>query len=198
VIDATIFDYGAGNLHSLAKALANAGVRVSIESDPIAALKSDVLVLPGVGNFALAAARIGDAREEMRAAILNGHPTLGICLGMQLLLENSEEGPGAGLGVIQGSVRRLESTRVPQIGWNTIEHDDETLKKSRLATAYYANSFVCRPTLDSAITAWSTHETDRFPAVIRQTRAIGVQFHPEKSSSAGLRFVAAALEELTQ
>jgi glutamine amidotransferase len=196
VIEATIFDYGAGNLHSLAKALGFAGARVVIEPDPIAALASDVLVLPGVGNFGVAARQIGPAREQMRTAILDGHPTLGICLGMQLLLDESDEGPGAGLGVIPGSVRRLESKRVPQIGWNTIEHTDGTLAASGLVTAYYANSFVCRPNCESAATAWSTHENDRFPAVIRGARAIGVQFHPEKSSTAGLRFVAAALEEL--
>jgi glutamine amidotransferase len=198
VIEATIFDYGAGNLHSLRKALSSAGARVSIESDPMAALDSDVLVLPGVGNFAVAAEKIRDAREEMRAAILNGHPTLGICLGMQLLLDQSEEGIGEGLGVIPGSVRRLDSKRVPQIGWNTIEHDDRTLTVSGLETAYYANSFVCRPTLDDATTAWSTHEDDRFPAVIRRARAIGVQFHPEKSSTAGLRFIAVTIEELVR
>ena len=198
MIEATIFDYGAGNLHSLRKALSSAGARVSIESDPMAALDSDVLVLPGVGNFAVAAEKIRDAREEMRAAILNGHPTLGICLGMQLLLDQSEEGIGEGLGVIPGSVRRLDSKRVPQIGWNTIEHDDRTLTVSGLETAYYANSFVCRPTLDDATTAWSTHEDDRFPAVIRRARAIGVQFHPEKSSTAGLRFIAATIEELVR
>ena len=88
--------------------------------------------------------------------------------------------------------------RVPQIGWNTIEHDDRTLTVSGLETAYYANSFVCRPTLDDATTAWSTHEDDRFPAVIRRARAIGVQFHPEKSSTAGLRFIAATIEELVR
>ena len=198
MIEATIFDYGAGNLHSLGKALGCAGARVSIASDPKAALEADVLILPGVGNFRSAAERIGDAREEMRAAILNGHPTLGICLGMQLLLDESEEGAGAGLGVIPGSVRRLDAKRVPQIGWNTIEHDDAMLASSGLETAYYANSFVCRPTLDDATTAWSTHENDRFPAVIRRARAIGVQFHPEKSSTAGLRFIAAALAELAR
>jgi imidazole glycerol-phosphate synthase subunit HisH len=194
---ATIFDYGAGNLHSLSKALMRAGARVSIESDPLVALESDVLVLPGVGNFASAAARLAPAKAAMRDAIAGGHPTLGVCLGMQLLFESSEESPGRGLGVISGSVQRLAAARVPQIGWNTIEHSvDSPLAQCGLDIAYYANSFVCRPADESSVVAWSAHEADRFPAVLRSGRTIGVQFHPEKSSAAGLRFIAAALLEI--
>jgi len=198
MIRATIFDYGAGNLHSLSKALTHAEALVSIESDPLAALESDVLVLPGVGNFVSAAARLASATVTMRDAIIGGHPTLGICLGMQLLFESSEEGPGRGLGVVPGSVRRLEAARVPQIGWNSIEHTAESpLAQCGLDVAYYANSFVCRPSDESSVIAWSAHESDRFPAVVRFRRTIGVQFHPEKSSTAGLRFIAGALAEIT-
>ena len=195
---ATIFDYGAGNLHSLSKALTHAGALVSIASDPLAALESDVLVLPGVGNFVSAAARLAPATRTMRDAIMGGHPTLGICLGMQLLFESSEEGTGDGLGVVPGSVRRLDAARVPQIGWNSIEHSSESpLAQCGLDVAYYANSFVCRPSDESMVIAWSAHESDRFPAVLRLRRTIGVQFHPEKSSTAGLRFIAGALAEIT-
>ena len=142
MIRATIFDYGAGNLHSLSKALTHAGAVVSIASDPLTALESDVLVLPGVGNFVSAAARLAPATVTMRDAISGGHPTLGICLGMQLLFESSEEGPGDGLGVLPGSVRRLQAARVPQIGWNAIEHAAESpLAQCGLDVAYYANSF---------------------------------------------------------
>ena len=195
---ATIFDYGAGNLHSLAKALALAGAAVSVDTDPLAALESDVLVLPGVGNFALAAEKLSTARTTLRDAILAGHPTLGICLGMQLLFDSSEEGPGEGLAVIPGTVRKLESNRVPQIGWNAIEFCGERRADYALAMGYYANSFVCRPDSDDTVIAWSTHERDRFPAVVRTARALGVQFHPEKSSTSGLRFISAALEEIFQ
>jgi glutamine amidotransferase len=195
---ATIFDYGAGNLHSLSKALTHAGARVSIESDPFAALESDVLVLPGVGNFMSAAERLAPVALTMRDAIMGGHPTLGICLGMQLLFESSEEGPGDGLRVVPGSVRRLDAARVPQIGWNAIEHSSESpLAQVGLDVAYYANSFVCRPSDESSVIAWSSHESDRFPAVLRIARTIGVQFHPEKSSTSGLRFIAGALAEIT-
>jgi len=195
---ATIFDYGAGNLHSLSKALTHAGALVSIASDPFAALEADVLVLPGVGNFVSAAERLAPVALTMRDAIMGGHPTLGICLGMQLLFESSEEGPGDGLGAVPGLVRRLDAARVPQIGWNAIEHWSESpLAQCGLDVAYYANSFVCRPSDESSVIAWSTHESDRFPAVLRLRRTIGVQFHPEKSSTAGLRFIAGALAEIT-
>ena len=195
---ATIFDYGAGNLHSLSKALTHSGASVSIESDPFAALESDVLVLPGVGNFMSAAERLAPVALTMRDAIMGGHPTLGICLGMQLLFESSEEGPGEGLRVVPGSVRRLDAARVPQIGWNAVEHSSESpLAQVGLDVAYYANSFVCRPSDESSVIAWSSHESDRFPAVLRIARTIGVQFHPEKSSTSGLRFLAGALAEIT-
>ena len=194
----TIFDYGAGNLHSLAKAVSVPGVEVAVETDPARAVDTDLLVLPGVGAFAAAAERLAPGRDAMRGAIDRGLPVLGICLGMQLLFDASDEGEGAGLGVIPGRVTRLRARRVPQIGWNAIEDaTDPLLAASGLDTAYYANSFVCRPTHDDAVVAWSTHEGDRFPAAVRTGRAFGVQFHPEKSSRAGLALVRAVVTEAT-
>jgi glutamine amidotransferase len=192
----TIFDYGAGNLHSLAKAIEGAGVEVRIEEDPIRATETDALVLPGVGAFGAAAGRMAPGREAMREAILGGLPTLGICLGMQLLFDGSEEGAGAGLGVIAGRVSRLAAERVPQIGWNVLESaDDPLFDAAPLSIAYYANSFVCRPTDSSGVIAWSEHESDRYPAAVRAGTAVGVQFHPEKSSAAGVRWLHAFLDE---
>lgn len=192
-----VFDYGAGNLHSLVKAVEGAGAAVVVETDPARAAASDALVLPGVGAFAAAAERLAPGRAAMRAAIERGLPTLGICLGMQLLLDGSEEGPGAGLGVVPGVVTRLRAARVPQIGWNALDDArDPLLAASSLGIAYYANSFVCRPADEGAVTAWSTHEGDRFPAALRAGSAVGVQFHPEKSSGAGLAFVRAWVDEL--
>lgn len=195
----TIFDYGAGNLHSLAKALSADDVQVAVVSDPGAALETDVLVLPGVGNFSLAATRTASARDEMRRAIIAGLPTLGVCLGMQLLFDESDEGPGRGLGVVAGRVTSLQARRSPQIGWNTIDDArDPLFDAAPLSTAYYANGFVCRPQDSRSVIAWSTHEADRFPAAVRVGRALGVQFHPEKSSAAGVRFLRAFLEEARQ
>lgn len=192
----TLFDYGAGNLHSLAKALGGPGREVRVEPDPHAALATDLLVLPGVGAWGPAAVRLGDARDAMRAAILGGLPTIGICLGMQLLFESSAEGPGAGLGVFAGRVERLQATRLPQIGWNALEAvQDGALTASGLRMAYYANSFACRAADPSVVTAWSTHETDRFAAAVRRGACVGLQFHPEKSSAPGLRLLDALLRE---
>ena len=192
----TIFDYGAGNLHSLAKALEEADVDVRVEMDPARAVETDALVLPGVGAFGAAVARLAPGRAEMRRAIMEGLPTIGICLGMQLFFDSSDEGGGSGLGVIPGRVSRIDAVRVPQIGWNSIDGaHDPLFTTAPLPIAYYANSFVCRPTDDASVIAWSEHEGDRFPAAVRVGSAIGVQFHPEKSSSAGVRFLHAFLDE---
>jgi glutamine amidotransferase len=193
---ATIFDYGAGNIHSLAKAIEAAGATVVVEPDPRRAVDTDVLVLPGVGAFGAAAERLAPGRHAMRDALANGLPCLGICLGMQLFLDGSEEGaPNAGgLGVIPGQVTRLRARHVPQIGWNSIDQGvDPLLEAAPLAYAYYANSYVCRPADDSVVRAWSTHDDDRFAAVVRKGNTVGVQFHPEKSSAPGLRFLRAFL-----
>ncbi len=195
-----IFDYGAGNLHSLIKTLERPGVEVRIETDPAAAVEGDALVLPGVGAFPAATQALGDAgRHIMQNAIRNGLPTLGICLGMQVLFERSEEGGGSGLGIFAGRVDRLHAARIPQIGWNQLEIGaarDPLLDASELRVAYFANSFVCRAENPSVVAAWSTHEQDRFPAMVRVDRCTGVQFHPEKSSTAGVSFVHAWLREV--
>ena len=186
----TVFDYGAGNLHSLVKSLCGDGREVTLVSNPALAVDTDVLVLPGVGAFAPAAAAMAAAHDTMKSALQAGLPCLGVCLGMQLLFESSDEGEGEGLAIFSGRVERLQAKHVPQIGWNDIEDVTDTLfARSDLRTAYYANSFVCRPVDSSVVTAWSTHDGDRFPAAVRSGNVVGVQFHPEKSSAAGVRFV---------
>jgi glutamine amidotransferase len=192
----TIFDYGAGNLHSLAKAVAKPGVEVHLDADPVRALDTDVLILPGVGAFGAAAARLAPGRKAMRSALDGGLPCLGICLGMQLLFDESEEGTGTGLGFVAGTVTRVRARRSPHIGWNTIETArDPLFEAAPLPMAYFANSYVCRPEPEADVLAWTTHETDRFAAAIRQGNTVGVQFHPEKSSDPGVRFVHSFLDE---
>ena len=193
----TLFDYGAGNLHSLAKALETPGATVRAETDPRRALDTDLLVLPGVGAFAAAAERLAPGRDAMRDALRDGLPCIGICLGMQLLLDGSEEGGGAGLGVVPGRVERLRARRVPQIGWNALEDArDARLADAGLEVAYYANSYVCRPADEAVVTAWSTHEGDRYAAALRVGNTTGVQFHPEKSSAAGVAFLRAVAADV--
>lgn len=193
----TIFDYGAGNMHSLRKAIASYGADVVVEPDPRRAIETDVLVLPGVGAFGLAAERLGPGRDVMRDALRQGLPCLGICLGMQLLFDESDEATpnAAGLGIFRGRVTRLRARRVPQIGWNAVDTvEDHLIGGAALPYAYYANSYVCRPLDAAVIRAWSTHEDDRFAAVVRAGRVVGVQFHPEKSSAPGLRLLHAFLD----
>ena len=182
----TIFDYGAGNIHSLTKALdIGDDVEIRLQSDPRRALDTDALVLPGVGAFSNAAERLAPGAHEMRDAILAGLPTLCICLGMQLLFQHSEEGPGTGLGVLRGNVRMLKARQIPQIGWNEVESFDEAIPEM----AYFANSYVCEPIDEDCIVAYTTHESDRFVSAVAVANTVGVQFHPEKSSTAGVRFV---------
>ena len=189
----TVFDYGAGNLHSLVKAIEAGGGVVHVETDPRRAVRAtDALILPGVGAFAPAAKRLAPGREAMGEALLSGLPALGICLGMQLLFNGSDEGQGRGLGVVEGQVTKLHATQIPQIGWNRLDDiTDPLLVASGLEVAYYANSFVCRPTAEHLpfVSAWSEHDGDRFPASVRRGNIIGTQFHPEKSSAPGVTFV---------
>lgn len=197
----TVFDYGAGNLHSLVKALEAPGTVIHVETDPKRAVEAtDALILPGVGAFAPAAEQIKPALSEVREALSRGLPCLGICLGMQLLFESSDEGEGEGIAAFAGSVKRLDARRVPHIGWNSLELGDEPdvlFAQSQLQLAWFANSFVSRPTATSstAVIAWTEHEADRFPSAVRAGRVVGVQFHPEKSSGEGVQFVRAFLNE---
>ena len=196
-MNVALFDYGAGNLHSLVKALERGGAGVAVTADWDEALDRDALVLPGVGAFGAAVRALGDAGPRIRSALEAGLPCLGICLGMQLLFDRSEEGEGRGIGLLPGRVRRLSSRRVPQMGWNDVETADDVLfRGARPLIAYYANSYVCEPEDPGASIAWSTYDGERFVAGVRRGAVWGVQFHPEKSSSEGLRVVENFLGEV--
>lgn len=189
-MNVAILDYGAGNLHSLAKGLSRAGAEVTIETEIDRVLSRDAMILPGVGAFSVAAEFLAPERERIRSALLEGFPCLGICLGMQLLFEGSDEGGGTGIGFFKGHVRRLRSRRVPQIGWNDLEdRSGDLFAASSLQTAYFANSFVCEPQDAGSVRAWATHESDRFVASVASHNVVGVQFHPEKSSDRGIGFI---------
>lgn len=190
-----LVDYGVGNLHSLAKALEDGGARVSVTRDWDDALRADALVLPGVGAFSAAVEALPADPGAIREALHAGLPCLGICLGMQLLFDASDEGEGRGIGIVPGRVRRLRSAVVPQMGWNDVEAGPDPLfAATSPLVAYYANSFVCEPVDPAAVIGWSVHESERFAAAVRRGRTWGVQFHPEKSSTAGRRLVRNFLE----
>jgi glutamine amidotransferase len=202
-----LFDYGAGNLHSLAKGLEVGGARVSITPNWDEALAGEALVLPGVGSFGAAVRALDGHADRVREALLGGLPCLGICLGMQLLFEGSEEGEGRGIGLLEGKVRRLQARIVPQMGWNDVETSDDPLfaglhdpevrepdadhagGHAPGLTAYYANSFICEAADPEAVIARSTYEEETYAAAVRRGRTWAVQFHPEKSSTPGLHLL---------
>jgi imidazole glycerol-phosphate synthase subunit HisH len=212
-----IFDYGAGNLHSLLKAIEGRERSVSVDTDIRSSLKADILILPGVGAFGAAVAAMGGAQEYVRSALADGKPCLGICLGMQMLFDASEETPGAdmGIGLIPGQVTRLLTPKVPHMGWNEVEWVgggeraaggvqreahlvDYALRQSQMRSAYFANAYVCDPEDNSPVLAWTTHQDARFASVVRTANTVGVQFHPEKSSVAGRSFINGVIDELLQ
>jgi imidazole glycerol-phosphate synthase subunit HisH len=191
-----IFDYGAGNLHSLVKAIQGDARCISVDTDIRSALGADVLILPGVGAFGAAIAALDGHQEYVRSALADGKPCLGVCLGMQMLFDESEESPGSagGIGLISGRVTRLTTRKVPHIGWNEIAWID----RGTLGTAYFANAYVCEPEDVKPVIAWTTHQDARFASVVRTANTVGVQFHPEKSSAAGRTFINDVIDEVVQ
>lgn len=186
-----LFDYGAGNLHSLGKALEGTGADVAVTEDWDAALGRDALVLPGVGAFGAAARALPDDRTRLREALAGGLPCLGICLGMQLFFHASEESEGDGIGLVPGTVQLLDAPIVPQMGWNDIDTGNDPIFDGVDAlVGYYANSYVCVPDDPGDEIAWSEYDGRRFAAGVRRANTWGMQFHPEKSSDKGRRIVA--------
>jgi imidazole glycerol-phosphate synthase subunit HisH len=172
-----VCDYGAGNVRSVGLALERLGAHVETTADAEAVASADLAVLPGVGSArsAMAALRWAglDAALRDRAAV--GRPTLGICLGLQLALERSEEDGGVeGLALLPGVARRITGERVPRIGWAPVEPDS--------GPYYFAHSFAAET---PAATAWS----EGWVAEARAGSFLGVQFHPEKSGAAGARYL---------
>ncbi len=185
-----LFDYGAGNLHSLAKALEASGANVLTTSDWTEALDVDGLVLPGVGAFGQAAKALPADRARLLDTLARGYPCLGICLGMQLFFDSSEESFGAGIGIVPGRVERMDAEIVPHMGWNDVDiTDDPVFDGVGSLVAYYANSYICVPANEASAIAWSTCDSGPFTAAVRVANTWGVQFHPEKSSIDGRRII---------
>jgi glutamine amidotransferase len=190
-----IVNYGMGNLRSVEKAFEHVGANVEISGDPDRLAGFDGLVLPGVGAFPRAMARITerglDAMIRERAEA--GCPILGVCLGMQLLFSSSTELGGAeGLGLLDGDVVALEvdGLKLPHIGWAALEIERGSALTDGIepgTTFYFVHSFVARPTEPELL--GSAAYGGRFAAVAGRDRVFGAQFHPEKSSAAGLRML---------
>ena len=189
MLEITLVDYGVGNMHSIQKALEGAGARVRPTNDHSLILGSSCLVLPGVGACGAVMRDLAPIRERLRGHLASGIPALGVCVGMQILFERSEEGECGCIGLIRGEVRRLRHPRLPHIGWNTVEMGDDPLFAGIAAEShfYYVHSFAGFPRDVAALA--TTEYGERFPAAIRVGNVYGVQFHPEKSSSQGLTLI---------
>ena len=176
-----------GNLRNVRRACEEAGAPARISSSPDAVAGADALILPGVGAFGEAVRRIDEVglRVPILAHVNAGKPLLGICLGMQLLFDASEESPGArGLGVLGGSVRRLgDGVKIPHIGWNDVIPSVANPLVQESAVYYFVHSFAAEVVPETvALTGYG----GEFSAAVRKGNVYGVQFHPEKSQSAGL------------
>jgi glutamine amidotransferase len=188
-----ILDYGMGNLRSVEKALERVGAQSTITADAARARDADGLILPGVGAFAPAIERTRElGLDRLVAERLDaGVPVLGICLGYQLLFESSTELGGAdGLGLIAGAVTELDAPelKVPHIGWEPVrwERDSELVDGIADATPFYfVHGFTPRPAAEADVLGTAEHG-ERFACAIARPPLYGVQFHPEKSSAAGL------------
>lgn len=185
-----IIDYGLGNLQSVKKALEIYYPKIIISDDKSLISEAQALVLPGVGAF-------GDAVSELENRSLyqflkeqiKNKRTLGICLGMQLMFEESEESPGvSGLGLLPGKVKKLtpsQSIRVPHTGWNRINPENEPYFSG---FAYFNHTYYCEPASKDIILAWTLHG-QRIPAIVSKGTILAVQFHPEKSKELGAQIL---------
>ncbi|MBI3615225.1 MAG: imidazole glycerol phosphate synthase subunit HisH [Candidatus Omnitrophica bacterium] len=193
-----IIDYGMGNLASVAKALEFLGVRARITSDPKTVSHSKALIFPGVGAFGEAMAELKARRlkDPIVASIREGKPFLGLCLGLQLLFESSEESPGVrGLGIFPGRVRKLprsKGLKIPHMGWNRIELSSRTPLLAGIpdgAFMYFVHSFYAEPKGSEMIVS-TTRYGRRFPSIVwNGERLWATQFHPEKSQRWGLKIL---------
>lgn len=201
----TIVDYGLGNLHSVANALTHLGATVDYAEDGKAIAAAERLILPGVGAFADGMRNL-TARgqvQALRAFAGSGRPFIGICLGMQLLFDESDEfGTHTGLGIIPGRVERIpaDGVKVPHVGWNRLLPAREGAWTGSLLSdtepgtyAYFVHSFAAKPRNPAHLLAIANYGTDRLTAAVHMGCVTGFQYHPEKSGAAGLAMLRAFL-----
>jgi imidazole glycerol-phosphate synthase subunit HisH len=192
-VTVALVDYGMGNRRSVEKALEHVGAHVARTADRDEVAAAEAIVLPGVGAFPEAMRRLDALRliEPIRERAAAGVPLLGICLGMQLLFEYSEEHAGAaGLALLAGTVTRLEAPglKVPHIGWNRVTFARPSVLTGGLGDAaafYHVHSYACRPRDESDVVGRGEYG-ERFVSIVEHGNVMGAQFHPEKSSLDGL------------
>jgi len=194
-----VIDYDMGNLHSACKGLELAGATPIVTDDPQQLAAADGIVLPGVGSFdpAMHKLRAHKLEQPIHEAIASGKPFLGICLGMQILFESSEEGQEAGLGIIQGQVKRFThepNLTIPHMGWNQLNltQPDCPLWQNLGVNPwmYFVHSYYTAPVDSSVTAATTTHGSQSVTVAIAKDNLMAVQFHPEKSSTDGIHLLA--------
>ena len=180
-----ILNYGVGNLYSLQAALKRENADPQLVTNVRRARSADALLLPGVGNFREVARKV--QREEIRDLAESGKPLIGICLGLQLFFESSEEGSGKGLGLFSGQAKRFPSiVKIPQIGWNTLRVTNPNEIVEGIANeswVYYIHSYYPETSGDWVV-ATSKYGVE-YPTLIARKNVFGSQFHPEKSGKTG-------------
>jgi glutamine amidotransferase len=193
-----VIDYDMGNLHSACKGLEKAGATPEITDSPHDIARADAVVLPGVGAFdpAMEHLRTRHLETPIKDAIASGKPFLGICLGLQILFDGSEEGREPGLGIISGMVRRFRSEpeiTIPHMGWNQLELTQSNLPLWQQLPpnpyVYFVHSYYVDPVDLSVNAAMVTHGSQRITAAIARDNLMAVQFHPEKSADNGLQIL---------
>jgi|SRR5579883_1355189 glutamine amidotransferase len=190
-----IVDYGAGNMHSIARALEHVGASVRVTDDPALVAEAEAVVLPGVGQARSAMTQMSakGLDEAIRRATEQGKPFLGICLGMQLLADHHDEGEVDGLKLFRGTVRRIPAgLKIPEIGWNQVLPCSEGLpifeKIPPNSYFYFLHSYYVEPRDQSGVAAMTDYGSP-YCSVIVTERVWGTQFHPEKSGNAGLQLL---------
>lgn len=192
----TIIDYEAGNLKSICNMLDFLNEKYKISSDPKEIEQAEKIIFPGQGHFAQSMKNLQDKGLDVaiKNAVKNNAKFLGICVGQQALFDSSDEAPGVnGLGIIKGGVKKYTSGKVPQIGWNQIK----TTKNNSFLDDdyfYFVNSYYVCPEDKSIISATSNYGIE-FAAAVEYKNIVAVQFHPEKSSEAGIKFFKKWLEK---
>jgi glutamine amidotransferase len=190
--EAVIFDYGVGNLLSLKCALEKVGLNAKISVSAQQLKKADTIALPGVGNFSAAITKLDAVKETLLDAVESGTPLLGICIGLQLFFQESEEGPGKGLALFEGkNVRLRGEVKVPHMGWNTLRLVKQNALFEGVADesyVYFVHSLYPVPA-DKDIVATKTEYGATFTSAIASKNVFGTQFHPEKSGDIGLKIL---------
>ena len=183
-LNISITDYGVGNLYSIRRSLENCGANVTIVEDMSNLKDAECIVFPGVGAFDKTMEKLLPYRDEIRAKTIDGTPVLGICIGMQILFEGSDEGSSPGLGLFKGRVKKLSAKTIPHMGWNQVVSEDPLLAGTSDNNYYFVHSYYGEP--DEDITLGTTeYEGISFPSFFRKYNTYGTQFHPEKSSAIG-------------